>query len=98
MAGRGQNFGPDILRTAHVTVGATATLIRDKESGRLRLDIVLLEDGKDLFIGDETVTTTTGHLVVQGKGMSHSTEYTGAVYGVVESGTLGVSYAESAYF
>ena len=96
--GRAQNYGPDLPRFNHVTITTEPTLIVDKNSGRCRVIVVLLADGEDLWLGDETVTPDTGQLVVEGRGNAYTTEYTGPLYGVVASGTLDVSYFSEDWF
>ena len=95
--GWGQNTGPTKVRTGQVTLTTSPTAIIAVNQSRRRLIVTCMEDGKDWFLGDSTVTPTTGQLVVQGKGIAYTTEGCFAVYGCVATGELDVSYLSEDY-
>jgi hypothetical protein len=80
--------------TSQATVGSTATLIVAQRSGR---DTVVVENTgtTDVYLGNSTVTTTSGLLLPGVIGASVAIETTDAVYGVVASGTQKVCAVEN---
>lgn len=81
---------PDVA-TNQVTVADTATLIRAADPRRRGL-LIVNHGTTAVFVGDSTVTTTTGLLLAGVVGASVSVPTKGAVYGVVASGSQVVSY------
>jgi hypothetical protein len=75
-------------------VATTATLIVAQRSGR---DTVVVENTgtTDVYLGNSTVTTTSGLLLPGVIGASVAIETTDAVYGVVASGTQKVCAVEN---
>lgn len=82
------NFTP-----AQVSVTTSATLIVAARAGRT---LVTVENTTttDIYIGGASVTTSTGHLLPGTKGASLTIPYTGALYGIVASGSATVTEAE----
>jgi hypothetical protein len=80
--------------TSQATVATTATLIVAQRSGR---DTVVVENTgtTDVYLGNSTVTTTSGLLLPGVIGASVAIETTDAVYGVVASGTQKVCAVEN---
>jgi hypothetical protein len=80
--------------TSQATVGTTATLIVAQRTGR---DTVVVENTgtTDVYIGNSTVSTTTGLLLPGVIGASVALETTDAVYGIVASGTQKVCAVEN---
>lgn len=84
----------DSVATGQVSIGATATLIAAARPGRSSVTIV--NGGTtDVFIGGSGVTTTTGMLLSGTKGQLITIPTSGAVYGVVATGTESVSEMEA---
>jgi hypothetical protein len=80
---------------AAVSVTTTATLIRAAKSGRESLTVQNLAAATDVYVGpDSSVTTSNGLKIAQAGGSANYNEYTGALYGIVASGTADVRYAE----
>jgi hypothetical protein len=77
---RGSTFAPSA-----VSVGATATLLKDANSSRKELWIAN-NSSVTVYIGDSSVTTTSGIPVAAGATYIIDST-TAAVYGIVESGT-----------
>lgn len=81
------------LGTGQVTINSTSpTLIA---SGKVRnLLTVVHNGGSDVYLGDPTVTTTTGSLLAGIKGNSFWTSGNDAYYAITPSGTALLSFTE----
>lgn len=89
-------LAPDVIPHNQVSVGATATLIVDRNYARRAVVLTIAEDSiLDLYLGSASVTTSTGLLIVAGKGSSITIPTSAALYGIVTSGTLTISYLET---
>ena len=82
------------FKTAQATVATAATLIVAARAGR---DTVIIENSGTtaVYIGDSTVTTSTGLLLPGVLGASVALETTDAVYGRVASGSQVVTAIEN---
>lgn len=83
------NFTP-----AQVSVATTATLIVAARTGRNLISIVNTTT-TPIYLGGSGVTTSTGQLLPGVVGASLTLPYTGALYGIVASGTATVTEAET---
>lgn len=80
--------------TNQVTVGATATLIVNQNTGRKTVVITNLGT-TDVWLGSSNgVTTSNGQLLPGTKGASISIPSTSAVWGIATSGTQAVSFLD----
>lgn len=86
--------GSPNIATGQVSVGTTATLIVPARAGRRALTIVH-EGTADIRYGAAGVTTGTGALLAGTKGTSMTAPVTGALYGIVGTGTQPLSYVET---
>lgn len=86
--------GPGNLATAQVSVGTTAGLIAAGRTARQTVTVVNTST-TDIYIGGSGVTTSSGLLLPGVKGASLTLAFTGALYGVVASGTATVTEAET---
>jgi len=82
------------IKTGQATVGITATLIAPAGNGREAITIVN-GGAVDVFLGNASVSITTGILLAGVKGQTLTLYGTDAVYGIVASGTQVVSYADN---
>lgn len=80
----------DGIATGQVSVGASATQILPARQGR-RSALVVPLGSTDVFIGDNSITPSTG-CKLPSAGLVVTTE--AALYGVVASGSLTVSFME----
>lgn len=82
------------FKTAQATVATTATPIVAARAGR---DTVIIENSGTtaVYLGNSTVTTSTGLLLPGVLGASISLETTDAVYGIVAAGTQVVTAIEN---
>lgn len=88
-------MGEDMaVLTGQVTVGTTPTQIVPPRS-RNGVSFVQMS-GSDVFLGDSSVTTTTGVLLTGVKGTPMNWVGNDAFYGIVASGNATVSFAENA--
>lgn len=76
-----------------VSIGDTATQIVGVRSTRRSVTVVNLGT-TDIYIGDASVTTSTGQLLLGAKGAGVTLEVVGAVYGIITTGSEGVSFEE----
>lgn len=81
------------ITTGQVTIGTTATPIVPVRS-RNGVSFVQMSGG-DVFLGDATVTPSTGALLTGTKGTPMNWTGSDAIYGVTASGTALVSFAEN---
>lgn len=86
--------GGSSINTNQITVGATATLIVAARAGRQSVSITTTA-ATVLYIGASGVTTTTGHYIAASAGATITVNTAAAVYGVVASGTLVVTFLEN---
>ena len=84
----------DNLAVGQVSVGTTATSIASSRTARRNITVVN-HGTTDVILGGSGVTTSTGLLLPGIKGASATLTTTGALYGIVGSGTQTVSYAET---
>lgn len=83
------------LNTNQISVGSTSTLILAANANRKRL--VLINMGTtNVFIGNIGVTIGTGQLLLGIAGYIIPLYFTGAVYGIVGTGTQTIAYLEEA--
>lgn len=83
------------LNTSQISVGSTSTLIIAANANRKRL--VLINMGTtNVFIGNIGVTIGTGQLLLGIAGYVIPLYFTGAVYGIVGTGTQTIAYLEEA--
>lgn len=83
------------LNTNQVSIGSTSTLIIAANANRKRL--VLINMGTtNVFIGNTGVTIGTGQLLLGIAGYVIPLYFTGAVYGIVGTGTQTIAYLEEA--
>lgn len=83
------------LNTNQVSVGSTSTLIIAANANRKRL--VLINMGTtNVFLGNIGVTIGTGQLLLGIAGYVIPLYFTGAVYGIVGTGTQTIAYIEEA--
>ena len=75
-----------------VSVTNAATKIVDIRSTRRSVVIINLSSSVTVYLGPSGVTTSTGLAIPAGQ--SVSIPFTGAIYGIVASGSLTVSYME----
>lgn len=87
--GAAQNFG-----YGQITVASTATQIVAARTSRMDLTIANLGT-VDIFIGDASVTTSTGFLLPGVKGAALTLPTQAAVYGIVASSTQAISFIET---
>lgn len=82
------------FKTAQATIATTATVIVASRVGR---DTVIIENSGTtaVYLGNSSVTTTTGLLLPGVLGASVSIETTDAVYGIVAAGTQVVTAIEN---
>lgn len=85
---------PGNLATSQVSVGTTATQVVASRAGRSIVTVVNTTT-TDIYLGAAGVTTSTGILLPGTKGASVTLQYTGALYGIVASGTATVTEAET---
>lgn len=85
--------GSSELATGQVTVTNTATLIVPARATRRSITIVAVGT-TDSYLGSDTVTTTTGVLLVGTKGGSFTFETTQPIYAIVAAGSQVISYWE----
>lgn len=90
---RDTNAGSDDHASNQVSIADTATQIVGLRANRQGI-VIINNSNTDIFIGDDTVTDTTGALLLGVKGSAITIETTAAIYGVVASGTATVSYME----
>lgn len=81
------------IMTGQVTIGTTPTLIVPLRS-RNGVGFVQVSGG-DVFVGDSSVSPTTGALLTGIKGTPMTWTGSDAIYGIVSSGTAIVSFAEN---
>jgi hypothetical protein len=77
------------MNVNQVSVGTSATPIVAANPGR---SCCLITPTADVYIGGSSVTTSSGHLVKANTTVPYET--TGAIYGIVASGTSTVTYAD----
>ena len=82
------------LVTGQVTVASTATLIVAARVGRASVMITNL-GATDIYCGPAGVTSTTGDLIVAGRGSGKVFDGGAEIWGVASSGSQAVSYAEA---
>lgn len=83
------------MNTNQVTVGSTSTLILAANTNRKRL--ILINMGTtNVFLGNVGVTIGTGQLLLGIAGYVIPLYFTGAVYGIVGTGTQTIAYLEEA--
>lgn len=83
------------LNTNQISIGSTSTLIIAANTNRKRL--VLINMGTtNVFIGNIGVTIGTGQLLLGIAGYVIPLYFTGAVYGIVGTGTQTIAYLEEA--
>ena len=82
-----------VLNVGQISVGATATLILAANANRIRL-IVTVQGATAIYYGGSGVTTSTGDGIPAIAGFPWSTRFEGAVYGIVASGSVTVTYRE----
>ncbi len=82
------------FKTAQAIIGATPTLIVAQRAGR---DTVVIENHgtTNVFLGNGSVTVSTGLLLPGVVGASVAIETTEAIYGIVATGTQAVSSVET---
>lgn len=86
--------GTGTLATNQVSVTTTATQIVASRSGR-RSVTVIQHGSTAVYLGPTSgVTTSNGILLIGTAGAAVTFEYSGAVYGIVSSGSVTVGYAE----
>jgi len=88
-----RNLGAGTLATGQVSVGATATAIAAARAGRHQITVTN-DSTTDVFLGGLGVTASTGVMLPGTKGASVTLPFTGALYGIVASGTETVSFTE----
>lgn len=81
------------LRSAQVTVAATATELAPARAGRIACILTMIGDA-DAFIGPAGVTTSTGALLRGTAGTQMTIPGSDALYGVVASSTEVVGVLE----
>lgn len=79
--------------TGQVSVGTTATQIAATRATR-RAILIVNHGTTEVFLGGATVTTTTGLKLEGVDGAAASLPITGAIYGIVASGSQTVSFME----
>lgn len=83
------------MNTGQVSIASTSTLILAANSNRKRL--VLINMGTtNVFVGNIGVTIGTGQLLLGIAGYVIPLYFTGAVYGIVGTGTQTIAYLEEA--
>lgn len=82
------------FRAAQVTVTTTATQIIGARQGRVSVTITNL-GATDVYIGDASVVSNTGHLLNGAKGASITLPATNPIYGITGTGSQRVSVIES---
>ena len=80
------------VSTGQVSVGTTATLVVASNTNRKSV-IIRNQGTTDAYIGDSTVTTTTGLLIKAGDAITLD-RTTAAIYAIVASGTTTFGYLE----
>lgn len=86
--------GADNFGTNQVALSIAATLISAARVGRQSITVVNLS-AIDIYIGNSnTVTTSTGQLLLGIRGTAMTLNIVGAVYGIAATGTPSVSYEE----
>lgn len=85
--------GTGTIATGQVSVTNAATLIAAARSGRGRITITTTA-ATVLYVGKSDVSTITGLYIEAAAGASLTLDTSAAVYGIVASGTLTVSYLE----
>lgn len=83
----------DRISTGQVTLTSTATRIVGPSKDRDGV-LVVKHGSQDAYLGCSTVTTTTGVLLAGDCGIHMIYPTTDALYGVLTTGTLVVSYLE----
>lgn len=86
------NKGGTDLSTGQVSVGTTATKICDAAPGARQTITIVNDSTVDVFLGGSGVTTSTGVLLAGTKGQTLTLSFSGALYGIVGTGTETVSY------
>lgn len=89
-----RRVGTGTIATNQVSVGTSATLIAAARSGRQSI-VITLTAATVLYVGTSGVTTGNGLFVAGVVGQTITLETAAAVYGIVASGTLTVSYLEN---
>jgi hypothetical protein len=88
-----KEIGGASYATGQVSVTGTATALVAVRGSRRAL-LIVQHGTTAVYIGGPGVATSTGVLLVGSEGSSMSVPTTGAVYGIVASGTQVVSYME----
>lgn len=86
-------LGGGSLATGQVSVGTTATLIAPARAGRQSL-LIVNEGTTVVRVGTASVATGTGAYLAGTAGQTLRMDTSGAVYGIVGSGTQTVSFVE----
>lgn len=81
------------LASGQVSVGTTSTQIVAARAGRSRV-IISSAGGAVLYVGVTGVTTATGVYIGNAAGATITLETSAAVFGVIGTGTMTVSYIE----
>lgn len=85
---------PAGFQTGQVSVTSSGILIAAADSSRTFLDIANTSATDAVFIGAQGVTTTTGHRIAPGGSFTLDARLsTAAIYGVVASSAVTVTYA-----
>ena len=79
--------------TSQVSVSTTAVSLKSAESDRLMIELFNSSSVTSLYIGGSSVTTSDGYEIRPGEKW-YDENYTGALYGIVGSGTITVGVRE----
>lgn len=93
LVGSGSAYAAPSFVTGQQALSNAATLIVAARTARHSVTIVNLST-TDIYLGSSGVITSTGQLLLGTKGTAITLETTGAIYGIVASGTPSVSYLE----
>ncbi len=85
--------GVDTITTGQVAVGTSATLIAAAAPGARSSITITNTAATAVYLGGSGVTTATGLLLPATIGASVTLNFSGALYGVVTTGSVTVSYA-----
>lgn len=96
VAGGGSNPTSRSINTNQVSISSTATKIVD--GNNTRKCVTIINNGTTaVYIGNDSVTTSTGLLLIGTAGAAITIESTATVYGIVSSTSQTVSYLEEIY-
>lgn len=86
--------GAATIAYGQVSCTTSATQVAAARAGRRAISVTLVAGGTDIYLGDASVATTTGELLLGAKGASRSIPTSAALYCRTGSGSVTLSFTE----